>query len=128
MTDPLEVLGAQEALRLALASRAAVDEGRYCNCDDPKLRGVALMCFRCNLRNKDQELARIHLMIDSHDFHPKDPTDEFWREWCVFCMRPKDHPRHMGNPANGETTWGETVTGVVGDPETYRNALFGGTA
>lgn len=49
-----------EILKMALNARAAVDEGRYCECDQPVLSGDALMCGGCLLRNRTQEIRRVH--------------------------------------------------------------------
>lgn len=97
-----------EALRVAFESRDRVERGIYCECAEPDLHGVALMCFRCECRNRGQEIRRIHLSIDAHDFEQGSIEG-----WCALCVRPEDDPRHQGIPGIGATSWGESVQGVA---------------
>lgn len=100
-------------LRLALESRDRVERGIYCECPEPVLSGSALMCFGCECRNRGQEVAAVHRVVDAHEFVPSDPDDEFWRHWCDICTQLDDHPRHHGVPSEGKTSWGETIQGVA---------------
>ena len=96
-------------LRTALSSRVGSDEGRYCECPEPELIGAALMCFRCERRNRSQEVAACHRIADAHAFTP----DRRVAFMCGVCTMWEDDPRHRGVPAQSRTSWGELVQGVV---------------
>lgn len=92
-------------LKMALDSRAAADEGRYCECIEPDLTGAGLMCPQCLLRNKDQERASVTRIVEAHDFVPHEKV-EFM---CAVCSMWQDSPRHHGVPDVGRTSWGEEI-------------------
>lgn len=94
-------------LRAALGSRASAAEGDYCSCAEPELAGRALMCFRCHKRNKDQERAKAHELVDPHAFVPGPARGLF----CAVCVEGEPAPRHHGVPAECRTSWGEVVHG-----------------
>lgn len=96
-----------DLLRRALGAREAIDEGRYCECAEPDLSGAALMCFRCDLRNRDQEIAAVHRIVDAHDFVP----GKLGGLMCAVCTNKEDIPRHHGVGEVGRTSWGTEVQG-----------------
>ena len=97
---------ARDVLRAALHAWEGVAEGRYCECAEPNLTG-GLMCLRCRLRNKDQEIAAVHRLVDAHDFVP----GKLRGLMCAVCTMGEDAPRHHGVPAVGRTSWGTSVQG-----------------
>lgn len=100
--------GVLAALRMAMECRTTLAEGRYCECEQPSLVDDALMCGSCLLRNRDQEITRIHRSVDPHGHVP----DELGGRMCAVCTMWPDDPRHHGQPAVGRTSWGDTVWGV----------------
>lgn len=95
-------------LKMVFDSRAAVDEGRYCECEQPSLIADELMCGHCLLRNRGQEVKRVHRSVDAHEFVP----GKLRGLMCKVCTQTADAPRHHGTPAVGRTSWGTDVQGV----------------
>lgn len=91
--------------RAVFASRQAASDGEYCGCAEPT--GSGLTCGRCLRRSKSQELAGVHSLVDAHDFVAGRLG------FCGVCMCAEDAPRHHGVPAEGWTSWGDPVAGVV---------------
>lgn len=62
---------AGEIIAISLGARFARQEhGRRCECVDPILTGDDLMCGRCLLENKGQELRKLDKILGPHDFAP----------------------------------------------------------
>lgn len=112
MTDRLAELlatgGIRKVLAAALKARIAADSGRYCECAEPVLCGLDLLCSQCLLQNRDQEIKRIHRIVDAHEFVP----GKLRGLMCATCTRAREEPRHYGCPAIGRTSWGDSVHGV----------------
>lgn len=90
--------------RAVLESREAADRGEYCECAEPL--GDGMSCGRCLRRSKVRELAAVHRIVDAHDYEPGRIG------MCDRCSCFEDAPRHHGTPAEGRTSWGDTVPGV----------------
>ncbi len=113
MADRLEeiLLGgdAREIIQLSLNARIKADNGEWCTCAKPSLRGLDLLCGHCLLQNKDQERAKVRSMVAPHEFEPRG-TRGIREFMCVVCSRWKDDPRHAGDrSAVGRTSWGEEI-------------------
>lgn len=112
MSDRLDrIVAADDWRELAIASlcaRVAADEGRYCQCAQPSVTGLDLMCGECLLQNRDQEIKRLHSIVDAHEFIP----GKLRGLMCKICTQTVQEPRHHGVPAVGRTSWGTEVTGV----------------
>ena len=100
---PDDVVG---MFRRAMTSRDLVDQGVFCECDEPDAPG--LMCHRCDRRNRDAELRAVHRIVDAHDFVPRNGNQPI----CEVCTGTEGQPRHRGVGAVGRTSWGEDVQGV----------------
>lgn len=101
--------GARAAFKMAMDAREGVTQGRYCECEQPSLNGDALMCGHCLLRNRGQEIRRLHRIVDAHSFVP----GKLRGRMCAMCTHWEDDPRHHGQPAVGTTSWGESVQGLA---------------
>lgn len=102
---PMAILG------IGLRARLAADEdGRYCECADPLLTGLDLMCGACLFNNRDQEIRRLLSIYGAHEFEldTSSPTKIAMR-WCK-CTWPEDDPRHHGEDKPMRTSWGERFT------------------
>lgn len=97
--------GAAAIFAVALSARAAADEGRYCECAEPEVAGLDLMCAECLLNNKDQERALVRSFTHAHKFVPGKLGGAF----CKVCVQLETDPRHHGVNAVGRTSWGELV-------------------
>lgn len=100
-----------DLVRIALGARMDANEGLYCDCSEPLLIGDDLLCGACLLNNRDQEVARLHLIVDAHDFTPGHSRGARLLGWCHYCSYPEPDPRHHGVGVTGETSWGTEVVG-----------------
>lgn len=99
---------ARDAFRAALNARQGIAEGpRYCECAEPDLSTGGLMCLHCQLRNRDQEVAAVHRIVDAHAFEP----GQLGGLMCAVCTQLESDHRHHGVPAIGRTSWGTVVHG-----------------
>lgn len=110
-------------IRIALTARADADEGRYCECAEPTTAGLDLMCARCLLNNRDQEIRRLLTIYGAHDFDPdvSSPT-RIAMDWCA-CTWPEDDDRHHGTDLPFKASWGEWFQPPHDD---LRTVYFGG--
>lgn len=99
--------GAGALIGIALSARIAAGGGRYCECMDPEVEGLDLMCRACLLNNRDQERAKVRSFAHAHAFDPD--MDLLNGAFCKVCARSETDPRHHGVNAVGRTSWGETV-------------------
>jgi hypothetical protein len=115
MTEHADLIAARRALddgdasrmvRIAFQSRAAMNDGVYCDCSEPLVTGDALMCGACLHRNKDQEIKAIERLVGAHDFVP----GELEGILCKVCTMQASAPRHHGIPSVGRTSWGTEFT------------------
>ena len=90
---------------IALRARGWADDGLFCECEEPRIEGLDLMCGACLLNNKDQERRRIVNFVRAHAFEPDDRTG--WM--CKRCIQPEEHGRHHGVDGIGRCTWGEEL-------------------
>lgn len=104
----IETSDLRAIIRMAMGARIAADEGRYCECAEPSLRGMDLMCGACLLNNRGQEIRRIHRSVDAHGHVP----GKLGGYMCATCTQGPNDPRHHGQPAVGRTSWGTSVQGV----------------
>jgi hypothetical protein len=86
----------EEIVRMALGARFAAEDGRYCECEEPSLHGLDLMCGNCLLENESQIEARTKAMHEPHAFVPDpDPDSAAARTgMCRLCAGWRDDPRH----------------------------------
>lgn len=98
-------------IAIALDCRAALDQGRYCECDAPNLDG-GLMCSACLLRNRTAEIAAVREICGPHDFTPRTSGSGLM---CEVCTGWEDDTRHHGGAIVGRTSWGEPVPPVTGE-------------
>lgn len=99
-----------EMIAIGLGARLARDEGRRCECAAPILTGDDLMCGRCLLENRSQELRKLDVMFGPHDFVLSTRKSGAWMGWCEICTYPADDPRHHGQAKPCRTSWGEDYT------------------
>lgn len=89
------------AMRLAFKCREARAEGRYCECSEPDVAGVSLMCAKCGLSNKDQERKACDVICKAHDFVPGALEGLL----CKQCTMSADAPRHHGVDTTPRYSW-----------------------
>lgn len=88
----------EEILRMAMGARYAAWEGRFCECAEPSLHGLDLMCGECLLENQSQVEKRERAMREPHAFQP-DPLEDTAAArlgMCRLCAGWEDDPRHTG--------------------------------
>lgn len=64
-----------EIVAIGLSARLAAQEGRRCECAEPILTGTDLMCGRCLLENRGQELRKLDILLAPHDSQLKRSLD-----------------------------------------------------
>lgn len=86
----------REVLRAALGAWFAAHEGRYCECDEPSLRGLDLMCGECLLENRSQIEKRERAMREPHEFvsDPNPRSAAARLGMCRLCSGWRNDPRH----------------------------------
>lgn len=83
---------------IGVAMRAAFSDER-CECEEPILTGLDLMCGRCLRENDAQYDKRTEAINSPHAFQTR-PGDEALERlgMCSFCSRWKDDPIHNPEP------------------------------
>ncbi len=79
-----------QLITIALNARALAGEGKFCECNDPAVTGVDLMCGDCLRENREQIKKRTQWMADPH------PFESYARApfMCRRCSMWEDDPRH----------------------------------
>lgn len=93
-------------IKKALGSRFRMEEGIYCECDEPEVYDPGLMCWKCECRNKDQERKAVDRICNAHDFIPD--ADFLGGLGCKVCTNWEDNPRHHGIDATPRYSWDAT--------------------
>lgn len=87
-----EIIESGDTERLvAVGLRAAFSDER-CECAEPILTGLDLMCGHCLRENQGQIEKRTTALNSPHAFRPR---ERGLPEMCDFCSRWKDDPLHV---------------------------------
>ncbi|MCU1356409.1 MAG: hypothetical protein JWM89_1827 [Acidimicrobiales bacterium] len=102
-------------IRIALRASSSGDS---CRCEKPLLAGLDLMCARCLLNSRAQELRRLDAMGRPHDFVAKDGNPrKLASRMCDVCSGWTDDARHAGETKTMRTSWGTSY-----DPPAFDDA------
>jgi len=84
---------------MALGARFKAERGEFCECEEPELVGLDLMCGKCLCENREQIAKRERAINEPHNFVPRGESGIMAR-FCKVCARFDDDWRH--DPARKE--------------------------
>ena len=94
MMDRAKATGNWEPLiGVTMEARAEAEEGHYCECSDPQVTGLDLMCADCLLEVESQHEARQKAHDAPHAYVRMAGGRDFGM--CDFCTRWEDDPIHQ---------------------------------
>ena len=80
----------EEILRMAFGARMAAESGEFCECEEPSVHGLDLMCGHCLYENQGQIERRERAMREPHEFQGRSGE-----QLCRLCAGWEDDPRHV---------------------------------
>lgn len=89
---------------IALHARSEADAGRYCECEQPALTGLDLMCGECLLENLSQREKKTVWIRAPHEFVPSENDSMRRMEMCGRCSGWLEDPRHVAGRGGGPVT------------------------